>query len=284
MTKHDRSSGARRGRSIILFALLAGSTPGIATAQDAIGAAAAGVGSPFELAFWQSVAASNDVAQLDAYLQRYPNGTFAGLARAKIAALSPQQAAPAAPVTAPMQAAPMQAPPVRPAPEAVTAPAAAAATPPVPDDTPTPIAAPATAAVAAPPISEPPMSPTGVQPYSTPAAVRAALPLQPTLAAVPAVTLPARFCSAAERDDFYTRTIRPASEIAAGNNRKANAYLDAVQVQHDAYSKNNDMTGINITAQEAIGYGKVAADAFKASSDFTALYQALMALPIEACR
>ncbi len=41
-----------------------------------------------EIAFWQSVQASNDQAQLEAYLSRYPNGAFASLARVKIAALS----------------------------------------------------------------------------------------------------------------------------------------------------------------------------------------------------
>ena len=46
-----------------------------------------GVGSPFELAFWQSVAGSDDPAVYDAYLQQYPAGTFAGLARAKLAPL-----------------------------------------------------------------------------------------------------------------------------------------------------------------------------------------------------
>ncbi len=41
-----------------------------------------------ELAFWNSVAASNDVAQLNAYLDQYPSGMFVRAARAKIAALS----------------------------------------------------------------------------------------------------------------------------------------------------------------------------------------------------
>jgi len=40
-----------------------------------------------ELAFWQSVQNSDDASQLGAYLKRYPNGTFADVARAKIAAL-----------------------------------------------------------------------------------------------------------------------------------------------------------------------------------------------------
>lgn len=46
-----------------------------------------GVGSQFELTYWNSVSDSEDRHQLEAYLAQYPNGTFNGLARAKIAAL-----------------------------------------------------------------------------------------------------------------------------------------------------------------------------------------------------
>ena len=41
-----------------------------------------------ELALWNSVSTSDDAAQLKAYIEKYPNGTFAGAARAKIAALT----------------------------------------------------------------------------------------------------------------------------------------------------------------------------------------------------
>lgn len=51
-----------------------------------------GVGSQFELVFWQSVSPSEDRHQLEAYLAQYPNGTFSGLARAKIAALDRRDA------------------------------------------------------------------------------------------------------------------------------------------------------------------------------------------------
>jgi hypothetical protein len=42
-----------------------------------------------ELAFWNSVSASNDATQLNAYLSQYPGGSFAAIARAKVAALNP---------------------------------------------------------------------------------------------------------------------------------------------------------------------------------------------------
>jgi len=41
-----------------------------------------------ELAFWTSVSASNDIAQLTAYIDQYPSGQFVRAARAKIAALT----------------------------------------------------------------------------------------------------------------------------------------------------------------------------------------------------
>ncbi len=45
-----------------------------------------------ELAFWNSVSASNDAAQLNAYIDQYPTGQFVRAARAKIAALTPAAA------------------------------------------------------------------------------------------------------------------------------------------------------------------------------------------------
>lgn len=65
-----------------------------------------------EMVFWESVRNSADPADLRAYLEQYPNGKFAVLARNRLAALAPKPAAaPAAPAAA------------------AIAPAAAAATP-----------------------------------------------------------------------------------------------------------------------------------------------------------
>ena len=47
-----------------------------------------------DLTYWQSVEASNDPAQLKAYLDQYPNGAFAAVAKAKIAALEAGRSAP----------------------------------------------------------------------------------------------------------------------------------------------------------------------------------------------
>ena len=45
-----------------------------------------------EAVFWQSVSASRNPGDLQAYLRRYPNGAFVELARARLAALSTPQA------------------------------------------------------------------------------------------------------------------------------------------------------------------------------------------------
>jgi hypothetical protein len=49
-----------------------------------------------EMVFWESVRNSNDPADFRAYLEQYPNGKFAALARNRLAALGPKPAAPAA--------------------------------------------------------------------------------------------------------------------------------------------------------------------------------------------
>lgn len=73
-----------------------------------------GVGTQFELTFWQSVSGSDDPALYDAYLQQYPAGTFSALAKAKVAKLNkgaePARVTPAA--AAPVTPAPVLAPPV----------------------------------------------------------------------------------------------------------------------------------------------------------------------------
>lgn len=67
--------------------------PGVSAGPVSQAAAAVGAGAPandarsMEMMFWQSASAGDDVSQLKAYLSRYPNGSFAELAKAKIATL-----------------------------------------------------------------------------------------------------------------------------------------------------------------------------------------------------
>ena len=70
-----------------------------------------------ELLFWESVRAGNTAADYRAYLERFPAGTFAPLARARLSALEPPSAALAA--VAPPAPAPLPSPPVQPAVAAV---------------------------------------------------------------------------------------------------------------------------------------------------------------------
>jgi formylglycine-generating enzyme required for sulfatase activity len=81
----------------------AASTPSSAPAEP--GPAA------FELAFWNSIADSDDAAAFEEYLKQFPNGRFAGLARLKIAAAQAAaetetaMAGPPAPAIEPVEAA-----------------------------------------------------------------------------------------------------------------------------------------------------------------------------------
>ena len=68
-------------RSALVFAaLLTIAAPAVAQDNSA------------EIVFWESVRDSKDPAQLRAYLQRYPQGTFAVLARGRLARLDPRPA------------------------------------------------------------------------------------------------------------------------------------------------------------------------------------------------
>jgi hypothetical protein len=93
----------------------------LASPAQAQGPIATGIGSQFELAFWQSVESGNDSALYEAYLAQYPNGTFAAVARVKLAKLR-QLSAPAP--AAPVQMLPAPEPAPAPAPAPTPAPAA----------------------------------------------------------------------------------------------------------------------------------------------------------------
>ena len=80
----------------------------VASAAPAQGSVAAGPApapdSAFELAFWDSIKASAQVADYQAYLAQYPNGRFALLAKARISTFSPA-AKPAPPAPPPVKVA-----------------------------------------------------------------------------------------------------------------------------------------------------------------------------------
>ena len=121
---------------------------------------ATGVGTEFELTFWQTIAGSDDIAQYQAYLNRYPNGTFAELARLRITALG------GTPPTAPAPSGPAS---VSPPPAPVASPPPLAQSGPVPVP---PASAPlaAGAAVAGPPVNLAASVPAPAAPAPAPAA------------------------------------------------------------------------------------------------------------------
>nr|WP_265921462.1 formylglycine-generating enzyme family protein [Cupriavidus nantongensis] len=89
----------------------------------------------YELSFWESIKNSNHAADYEAYLKQYPNGRFAGLARARIERLGGSAPAPKAQAPAPQpragatgsgQASRSPAPATASAPPAKAAPPAAA--------------------------------------------------------------------------------------------------------------------------------------------------------------
>jgi hypothetical protein len=117
-----------------------------------------------EREFWVSVRDSNRAEDIQAYLEKYPSGNFAALARNRLQAMKPTQVAATEPV---MRAAPPPesraagaAPPVQHQPEPQPRPATAAASPvPAPIEPPTPKPAEKPVVVASAPASAPPSAP-----------------------------------------------------------------------------------------------------------------------------
>jgi uncharacterized caspase-like protein len=70
--------------SVYLNATAAVASPETATTEAV---AASGTGSEVELEFWRSIKDTNKVEELNAYLTKYPNGTFKPIALARIASL-----------------------------------------------------------------------------------------------------------------------------------------------------------------------------------------------------
>lgn len=157
-----RHGSARFAASLALFALP------FASPALAQGIAATGVGSQFELTYWQSVESGNDPALYEAYLAQYPNGTFAPVARVKLAKLR-QVAAPAPAL--PVPASPVPASPAPAAAPAQIVPATVIAAPPAAAP------APAPAPAAPPPMAKPAApQPALVAAAPTPATPPAAAP------------------------------------------------------------------------------------------------------------
>jgi hypothetical protein len=292
----------------------------VVAAEPAVsGASPTGVGSQFELAFWQSVSASDDPEQLEAYLKQYPDGTFSTLARMKIAALSrraeaPASASKAAPPAslqdgpAPNAAADDDLVQTTPPPAAagavvtIAAPAVLAPSPTNDSEPTSPPAeaneavpekpAPATAAAAMPASLAQQLrtlgqSQGGRRPEQSPASPVAqhmvVIPARPQLASVPRVDLPDRFCTARERQDFYSSVYKPARNLADQNDQAATDHMLRLQSIYDDYAERRDQGAIAAIAVEIRDYEGLASDVHHASTSFNELFNALMAVPIGQC-
>jgi len=265
-----------------------------------------GVGTQFELAFWQSVTGSDDPTMYEAYLQQYPAGTFSALAKAKVANLR------------------KSAPPVLAAPAATAPAASAAAIPPAPlveapvvvtrgQSLPVPVmaAAPVVAAVPAPsaivsrvatdaarmPKEElPAMDDTalleelaksqevGGATLQVAATQGFALPARPVMNDVPDLPLPTAFCSAEQRNDFHETRYKPVMEIAQANNAAAVAHMQRLQQVYDSLQLARDPTPMNAIAHEASAFQQVAAQAYNRQLAMVQQFQAIMAVPVTPCQ
>ena len=178
----------------------------------AAGAAPAGgpsadVAAQLELQFWKSVQDSSRADDIQAYLDKYPNGVFAALARNRVDALlgrSRVAAASPAPATG--------------APAPTTAPAGAPATAPAGVPAAATVKSPPAASAGSPAVAKPePAPPPAAAAASTPAQVAAAAPAQviavpPTPGPAPAtaaVPVPAAELPPKPKDDQPGREISP---------------------------------------------------------------------------
>jgi hypothetical protein len=109
------------------------------------------------------------------------------------------------------------------------------------------------------------------------------MPARPDLTPVPPINLPASFCSAQERNTFHDGTYKPAWQIASNNNDLAIKYLDALNALHREYTEMQSGYA-NMITREYNDYAPVAAQAFDTSNKYTNLHDAIMAVPISACK
>jgi hypothetical protein len=109
------------------------------------------------------------------------------------------------------------------------------------------------------------------------------MPPRPELSPVPPITVPASFCSAIDRNAFHDGTYKPAWQIASNNNGLAIKYLDALNALHREYTEQQSGYA-NLITREYNDYVPVAAEAFATSNKYTNLHDAIMAVPISACK
>lgn len=265
-----------------------------------------GVGTQFELAFWQSVTGSDDPTMYEAYLQQYPTGTFSALAKAKVANLRKSatpvlgaavSAAPVASAAVVAPAALVEAPVVVTRGQSLPVPVMAAV-PPIPS-APVPLAKVSQVAADAarkPEEAMPAMDDTalleelaksqevGGATLKVAAAQGFALPARPVLNDVPDLPLPTAFCSAEQRNEFHETRYKPVMEVAQANNAAAVAHMQRLQQVYDSLQLARDPNPMNAIAHEASAFQQVATQAYNRQLAMVQQFQAIMAVPVTSCQ
>lgn len=252
-----------------------------------------GVGSPFELAFWQSVTGSDDPTMYEAYLQQYPSGTFSALAKAKVVNLR-KGAGPAAiaPITQPpAMIQPEVAPVMVTRPQPVPVPVLVVTAQPVPAPAPSArivrvqdIAEQAEADVAL--LAELAKSQeVGGATLQVATAQGFSVPQRPVMNDVPELLLPATFCSPEQRNAFHETRYKPVLELARANNAAAVAHMQRLQQVYDNLQLARDPTPMNVIANEASAYQQqVATNAYNRQLAMVQQFDGIMAVPVGACQ
>lgn len=231
-----------------------------------------GVGSQFELAFWQSVTGSDDATLYEAYLQQYPSGTFGALARAKVVIL---RKGPAPVVPSQVESLPS----VPPLPKNVRIAyggvkgiyAEAEPT----DDS----------ALLEELAKSQEVGGASLQAAAAPVPVQGfALPARPVMSDVPELPLPSAFCSAEQRNAFHETRYKPVMEIARANNAVAVAHMQRLQQEYDSLQLARDTTPMNAIAHEASDYQHVAEQAYNRQIAIVQQFQTMMAVPVNTCQ
>lgn len=234
-----------------------------------------GIGTPFELAFWQSVTGSDDPTLYEAYLQQYPTGTFSALAKAKVARLR-NGAVPAVETALPPQPlarvdlVPVQVP-----------------SPPSPSVQPSilPSSVSQAAADSALLAELAQSQEVGGATLQLAAAQGFSLPARPVLNDVPDLPLPGAFCSADQRNAFHETRYKPVLELARANNAAAVAHMQRLQQVYDSLQLARDPTPMNVIAAEASEYQQqVAARTYNRQMAMVQQFDAIMAVPVGGCQ
>lgn len=246
-------------------------------AAPAWGQAGNGIGTPFELAFWQSVTGSDDPTLYEAYLQQYPTGTFSALAKAKVARLrngsvpvpAVETALPPPPMM-PVNIVPVQAPSPLPTPvQPIILPSSGSQDA---EDS----------ALLAQLAQSQVVGGTTMQ---VAAAQGFSLPARPVLSEVPDLPLPSAFCSVDQRNAFHETRYKPVLELARANNAAAVAHMQRLQQVYDSLQLAHDPMPMNVIAAEASEYQQqVAARTYNRQMAIVQQFDAIMAVPVSGCQ